>query len=97
MLQVAVRQAPNLNALAVADLHAALAIVVVVVVMVTVVMITTVIAAVVVVAAAAAAVVRAGQRHRIAGRHFAGRSDHSRRRIMRMMMIRRVTTAVVSI
>lgn len=94
MLKVAVGESPDFDALAVAGLHAALAVVMVVVVMVTVVMITTVtaIAAVVMVSAA---VVRSGQRHQIVGRHFAGRAYHSRR-IMRMMMIRRVT-AVVSI
>lgn len=94
MLKVAVGESPDFDALAVARLHAALAIVMVVVVMVTVVMITTVtaIAAVVMVSAA---VVRSGQRRQIVGRHFAGQAYHSRR-IMRMMMIRRVT-AVVSI
>lgn len=96
MLKVAVGESPDFDALAVAGLHAALAIVmvVVVVVMVTVVMITTV-TAVAAVVMVSAAVVRSGQRPQIVGRHFAGRAYHSRR-IMRMMMIRRVT-AVVSI
>lgn len=93
MLKVAVGESPDFDALA----PTALAIVMVVVVMVTVVMITTVTAIAAVVMVAAADVVRSGQRRQIVGRRHlaAGRADHSRR-IMRMMMIRRVT-AVVSI
>lgn len=97
MLKVAVRESPDLNALAVTGLHAALATVMMVVVMVTVVMIATVAATVaVVVVMVAGAVVGTGQRRRIDGRRFGGRWCNRSRRIMRMMMIRRVT-AVVSI